>query len=84
VNTGPKRKKPQAKNPARKTTSKRKPTSTKTRLDLGIILKVIEATDRLVTQPAMAMFPFKVGLTSVSEVDKELLSWLKKAFDAAG
>lgn len=58
--------------------------ATKTRLDVGIILKGAEGTDRFVAQPAMAMFPFKVGLTTVGEVDKELMTWLKKAFDAAG
>lgn len=56
----------------------------KTRLDIGIILKGVEGTDRFIAQPAMAMFPFQVGLTSVGDVDKELLAWLKKAFDAAG
>ena len=58
--------------------------ATKTRLDIGIILKGVEETDRLIAQPAMAMFPFKVGLTSIDEVDRELMGWLKKAFDAAG
>ncbi|MFO0934884.1 MAG: DUF5655 domain-containing protein [Gemmataceae bacterium] len=58
--------------------------ATKTRVDIGIILKDAEATDRFVAQPAAAMFPFKVGLTSTTDVDKELVSWLKKAFDAAG
>jgi hypothetical protein len=58
--------------------------STKTRLDVGIILKGGEGTDRLVAQPDRAMFPFKVGLTSLGEVDHELLTWLKKAYDAAG
>jgi hypothetical protein len=58
--------------------------ATKTRLDVGIILKGAIATDRLVAQPPKAMFPFKVGLSSVNEVDRELLNWLKKAFDAAG
>jgi hypothetical protein len=58
--------------------------ATKTRLDVGIILKNVEGTARLVAQAAPAMFPFKVGLTSVGEVDRELLAWLKSAFDAAG
>ena len=53
-------------------------------LDIGIIVKGVEGTVRFIAQPAIAMFPFKVGLTSVGEVDKELLTWLKKAFDAAG
>src|SRR5690349_21488534 len=48
--------------------------ATKTRLDVGIIVKGVEGTDRLVAQPAQAMFPFKVGLTSVSEVDRPYLT----------
>ncbi len=58
--------------------------ATKTRIDVGIILKNVEPTDRLVAQPEKAMFPFKVGLESAKEVDRELVSWLKSAFDAAG
>ena len=58
--------------------------ATKTRLDVGIILKGVEPTDRLIAQPEKSMFPFKVGLESVKEVDRELASWLKTAFDAAG
>ncbi|HEX3147219.1 MAG TPA: DUF4287 domain-containing protein [Gemmataceae bacterium] len=58
--------------------------ATKTRLDVGIILKGVEGTDRFVAQPAMAMFPFKVGLTEVGDVDRELVTWLKRAFDGAG
>ena len=58
--------------------------TTKTRIDVGINLKGIEGTDRFVAQPAMAMCQFKVGIASIADVDKELASWLKKAFDAAG
>jgi hypothetical protein len=58
--------------------------ATKTRLDVGIILKGVAGTDRLVAQPVRAMFPFKVGLTSAEEVDRELMNWLKRAFDDAG
>jgi Domain of unknown function (DUF4287)/Domain of unknown function (DUF5655) len=57
--------------------------ATKTRLDIGIILKGVKGTERLVAQPARAMFPFKVGLESVGEVDRELVGWLRRAFDAA-
>jgi hypothetical protein len=58
--------------------------ATKTRLDVGIILKGATGTERLVTQPDRAMFPFKVGLSSVADVDRELLGWLRAAYDAAG
>ncbi len=57
--------------------------ATKTRLDVGIIIKGVEGTDRLVAQPEKAMFPFKVGLTSVEEIDRELMAWLKQAFEGA-
>ena len=58
--------------------------TTKTRVDIGINLKGVEETERFVAQPAMAMCQFKVGITSVGEADKDLMAWLKKAFDAAG
>src|SRR5947209_13734332 len=58
--------------------------ATKTRLDVGIILNGGRGTARLVAQPDRAMFPFKVGLTSAGEVDRELLTWLRQAYDAAG
>jgi hypothetical protein len=57
--------------------------ATKTRIDIGIILKDTEGTDRFLAQPEKAMFPFKVGISSIAEVDKELVTWLKKAFTAA-
>jgi len=57
--------------------------ATRTRLDIGIILKAVKGTDRLVAQPDRAMFPFKVGVTSVGEIDRELLAWLRQAYDAA-
>jgi hypothetical protein len=57
---------------------------TKTRVDIGINLKGEKGTRRFVEQPQPAMCQFKVGLTDVAEVDKELVSWLRKAYDAAG
>lgn len=56
---------------------------TKGRLEIGINWKDGEGTDRLVAQKAGGMCHFKVWLTKKSEVDKELLGWLKQAFDAA-
>lgn len=57
---------------------------TKTRVDVGINLKDAKGNDRFVEQKQPAMCHFKVGLTAVGEVDKELVAWLKKAYDAAG
>lgn len=57
---------------------------TKGRLEIGINMKDIDGTDRLVAQKDGGMCQFKVWLTEKSEVDKELVAWLKRAFDAAG
>lgn len=58
--------------------------ATKTRVDIGINLKGVDGTDRFVAQPAMAMCQFKVGVTTAKEVDKDLIAWLKQAYEAAG
>lgn len=57
---------------------------TKGRLEIGINLKDALGTERLVAQKAGGMCQFKVWLTDKKEVDKELLGWIKQAFDAAG
>lgn len=57
---------------------------TKGRLEIGINLKDALGTERLVAQKAGGMCQFKVWLTEKSEVDKELIGWIKQAFDAAG
>lgn len=58
--------------------------ATKTRVDVGLNLKGVAGTDRFAAQPVAAMCQFKVGLTAVTHVDSELVSWLKRAYDAAG
>lgn len=58
--------------------------STKTRLDVGINLKGIEPTDRLELSGSFnSMVSHRVRLKDVSDVDHELLSWLKMAYEAA-
>lgn len=57
--------------------------ATSSRIDVGINNKILEPTERLIAMPASSMCPFKVCLTSVDEVDSELLDWLKSSYDAA-
>ena len=58
--------------------------STKTRVDLGLNLKGIEPTDRLVGGKIFGgMCSHLVRLTSASEVDDEVATWLKQAYDLA-
>ena len=58
--------------------------ATKTRVDVGINLKGLPTTSRLVALPPGGMCQYKVGVSSVSEVDAELTGWLRQAYDAAG
>ena len=57
---------------------------TKGRLEIGINWKDGEGTERLVAQKAGGMCHFKVWVTKKSDLDKELVGWLKAAFEAAG
>jgi len=59
--------------------------STKTRLDLGLNLKGKETTERLEASGSFnSMVSHRVKLTDVKEVDKEVIAWIREAFDAAG
>jgi len=58
--------------------------ATKTRVDIGINLKGVPATSRLVALPPGGMCQYKVGVSSAEEVDAELTGWLRQAYDAAG
>lgn len=54
---------------------------TKTRVDLQVQLKGEEATERLLAVKG-GMTSHKVKITSLEEVDEEVIAWLKQAYDA--
>jgi hypothetical protein len=56
---------------------------TKGRFEVGLNLKGINGTERLLAQPGNLMCQFKVFLTSVDEIDPELLEWLREAYQAS-
>jgi Domain of unknown function (DUF5655) len=57
---------------------------TATRLDVGINLKSAEPTGRLEASGSFnAMVSHRVRLSKPAEINKELLGWLKKAYDAS-
>lgn len=59
--------------------------ATKTRIDLGLKLKDKPTTDRLGNSgPFGSMCTHRVQLTSIDEVDAELIQWLKEAYEKAG
>jgi hypothetical protein len=57
---------------------------TNTRVDVGLNMKDVPATGRLVAEKPGGMCQYKVKLTDPKEVDTELVSWIRRAYDAAG
>lgn len=58
--------------------------ATKTRIDLGLKLRGKPITDRLENSgPFGSMCTHRVRLTTLAEIDKELLTWLKEAYEGA-
>ncbi len=56
-----------------------------TRLDVGINLKGVEPTARLEASGSFsAMVSHRVRVSKTTEVDTELIGWLKQAYDNAG
>jgi hypothetical protein len=57
--------------------------ATNSRVEVGINMKGVPGTDRLVEQAPGGMCQYKVKVSEASEVDAELFGWLETAFDAA-
>ena len=57
---------------------------TKTRVDVGLNMKGVQATERLTELPAGGMCQYRVGLTEANEVDEELMAWIRQAYESAG
>ena len=58
--------------------------STTTRVDVGLILKGVEPAGRLEASGSFnAMFTHRVKVGSATEVDAELIGWLRRAYDEA-
>jgi hypothetical protein len=59
--------------------------TTRTRLDLGLILRGREAAGRLEASGSFnAMFTHRVKLAAAEDIDAEVLAWLKDAYAEAG
>lgn len=56
---------------------------TNTRVELGLNMKGVPATGRLIEQPAGGMCNYKVKLTQAGEVDAQLIAWVRTAYDSA-
>ena len=59
--------------------------STKARLDVGLKLKGVTAAGRLEPSGSFnSMVTHRVRVESAADVDRELIGWLRQAYDAAG
>lgn len=58
--------------------------ATNTRVEVGLNMKGVKGTDRLNELPVGQMCQYKVKVTDAKEVDKELIDWIKQAYDSAG
>ena len=57
--------------------------ATKSRVEVSLNAKELEATDRLLAMPKGSMCHFKVNLSDPEQVDDELIGWIRSAYDAA-
>ena len=57
---------------------------TNTRVDVGLNMKDVPATARLAAEKPGGMCQYKVKLTDATEVDAELVGWIRRAYDGAG
>ena len=57
--------------------------ATNTRVEVGLNMKGVPETERLVAMPPNSMCNYKVKLTDAAEVDAALIAWLKRAYEGA-
>lgn len=57
--------------------------ATKSRVEVGLNMKGIPATDRLIALPPGGMCQYKVNVAVPAEVDRELIGWIKQAYESA-
>jgi hypothetical protein len=58
--------------------------ATNTRVEIGLNIKELGDDDRLAVVPAGGMCSYKVKVSQASEVDDELINWIKQAYESAG
>ena len=58
--------------------------ATNTQVEVGLNVKGLAATARLVQLPPKGMCDYKVRVAAPEEVDAALVGWLRQAYDAAG
>lgn len=57
--------------------------ATNTRVDLGLNMKGVAPTERLLEMPPGGMCQYQVRLSSDKDVNTELIAWVKQAYESA-
>lgn len=58
--------------------------ATKTRFEIGINLKGQEATEKLEAEKPNSMCSHKINISHIKDIDKEVMEWIKTAYENAG
>jgi predicted transport protein len=58
--------------------------ASKTRFEIGFNLKGVEPKGKLEAEKPNGICSHKINLTDIAEIDKEVIGWIKAAFDNAG
>ena len=58
--------------------------ASQTRIEVGLNMKGLPGTDRLLAQPPGGMCQYKVNVTDAAQADAELVAWIRTAYDSAG
>ena len=57
--------------------------ATNSRVEVGLNMKGVKGTTRLEEQKPGGMCQYKVKVASAAEVDRELIAWIRQAYDGA-
>ena len=57
--------------------------ATNTQVEVGLNMKDVKGTARLIEQKPGGMCQYKVRLADRKEVDEQLIAWIRKAYDGA-
>jgi predicted transport protein len=58
--------------------------ASKTRFEIGFNLKGVEPKGKLEAEKPNGICSHKINLAAITEIDKEVIDWIKVAFDKAG
>jgi predicted transport protein len=58
--------------------------ASKTRFEIGFNLKGIEPKGKLEAEKPNSICSHKINLAAITEIDKEVIDWIRMAFDKAG